>query len=114
MIQSILIGSGFAFAAAATPGIFQAYLLSSVARKGWKRTLPACFAPLLSDGPIAVLVLLVLNRLPDLVTSILQVAGGIFLVYLAWISFRQWQKPAAQASSQNEFCPAHAAPGCHG
>ena len=56
---------GFAFAAALQPGPLQAYLLASVAQRGWKRTLPAALSPLLSDGPIILVVLLVLTRLPD-------------------------------------------------
>jgi threonine/homoserine/homoserine lactone efflux protein len=65
---------------------------------GWRRTLPACFAPLLSDGPIIVVVLFVLSRLTDRVSQGLQVAGGVFLLYLALGAFRSWRhykhKPA--------------------
>ena len=65
MLSSLLLGSGFAFAAAIQPGPLQAYLFSSVAQHGWKRTLPAAFTPILSDGPIILTVLLVLTRLPE-------------------------------------------------
>lgn len=92
MLEYIFIGSGFAFAAAVQPGPLQAFLFSSVARKGWRLTLPASFSPLLSDGPIALLVLLVLNRIPEPMDRILQTAGGVFLLYLAWKSYRQWRK----------------------
>jgi threonine/homoserine/homoserine lactone efflux protein len=92
MLEYFLIGGGFAFAAAIQPGPLQAFLLSSVAQRGWKRTLPAAFSPLLSDGPIALLVLLVLNRLPDAMGRILQAAGGILLLYLAWAGYRQWRQ----------------------
>ena len=83
MFEYFLIGGGFAFAAAIQPGPLQAFLLSSVAQRGWKRTLPAAFSPLLSDGPIALIVLLVINRLPDVMRRILQIAGGFLLLYLA-------------------------------
>jgi len=105
MIECILIGSGFAFAAAVMPGPLQAFLLSSVAQKGWKRTLPASFAPLISDGPVALLVLLVLNRVPEAMGRVLQAAGGVFLIYLAWAAFRQWRQQTARASEAGGTAP---------
>jgi threonine/homoserine/homoserine lactone efflux protein len=105
MFEYFLIGGGFAFAAAIQPGPLQAFLLSSVAQRGWKRTLPAALSPLLSDGPIALFVLLVLNRLPDAPGRILQAAGGILLLYLAWASYRQWIKPAIMDSEQEGPAP---------
>ena len=94
-----------AFAAAIQPGPLQAFLLSSVAQRGWKRTLPAAFSPLLSDGPIALIVLLVINRLPDVMGRILQVAGGVLLLYLAWASYRQWKQPVVEDSEQKGPAP---------
>lgn len=81
--------------AAAQPGAFQAFLLSLLAREGWRRTLPATLAPLISDGPILVLVLLVLTQLPPWLLSSLQVAGGLFLLYLALGTWRTFRRGAA-------------------
>jgi threonine/homoserine/homoserine lactone efflux protein len=92
MIANILLGSGFAFAAAIQPGPLQAFFLSSVAQRGWRQTLPASFAPLISDGPIALLALFVLARAPEALNALLQAAGGLFLLYLAWSSLRSWQR----------------------
>ncbi|MEJ2756900.1 MAG: LysE family transporter [Anaerolineales bacterium] len=69
------------------------YLLLSVARGGWKRTLPAALAPIGSDGPIILGTIFLLRWLPQGWTRWLQVAGGIFLLYLAWMSFHQWRHP---------------------
>ena len=60
----IVQGIGYGLAAAAQPGPFQTYLISQTLVKGWKRTLPAALAPLLSDGPIIALCLLVLSQVP--------------------------------------------------
>ncbi len=101
MIENIFLGAGFAIAAAIQPGPLQAFLLSSVAQRGWKRTLPASFAPLISDGPIALIVLLVLNQVPTSVSIFLQAGGGILLLYLAWSSFEQWRRQS-EAGTNNE------------
>jgi threonine/homoserine/homoserine lactone efflux protein len=105
MLECLFIGSGFAFAAAIQPGPLQTFLLASVVQKGWKRTLPASFSPLLSDGPIALLTLLVLNRIPETMSRILQSAGGIFLVYLAWASYRRWRQPTMTEPETNDSVP---------
>jgi threonine/homoserine/homoserine lactone efflux protein len=92
MLKYILIGSGFAFAAAVQPGPLQAFYLSRVASGGWRKTLPASLAPVISDGPIAVLILLVLHRLPEGFENYLKAAGGILLLYFATKTFREWRR----------------------
>ncbi|MDJ0762821.1 MAG: LysE family transporter [Myxococcota bacterium] len=66
------------------PGPFQAYLLSQSLRWGWRLTLPVALAPLVSDGPIICLVLLVLSLLSKQTLGIIQIAGGVFILYLAY------------------------------
>jgi len=105
VFEYILIGSGFAFAAAIQPGPLQAFLLSSVVKKGWKRTLPAAFSPLVSDGPIALIVLIILNRVPHTMSRILQAAGGVLLLYFAWAGYQQWKKQTTTAFNVNEPAP---------
>ena len=90
LLQGFVLGA----TAAAQPGPFQAFLLSLIARQGWRRTLPAALAPLISDGPILILVLLVLTRVPEWMLSVLQVAGGLFLLMLAWGAWRVLRRPA--------------------
>ncbi len=105
MLEYIIIGGGFALAAAIQPGPLQAYLLSSVLQKGWQRTLPAAFAPVVSDGPIALLTLFVITRLPEWMSMVLQGAGGIFLIYLAWRSFMQWRSITQVESAAGDSLP---------
>jgi threonine/homoserine/homoserine lactone efflux protein len=100
MLESLALGGGFAFAAVIQPGPLQAYLLSQVAARGWRRTLPAALAPLLSDGPIALLVLAVLGQLSAGAQQLLRAAGGVLLLYLAWAAYRQWRRPAAPAADR--------------
>ena len=88
MLPYLLRGPALGLPAAAQPGPFQAYLLSQTMRNDWRRTLPAALAPLISDGPILVLVLLILAQLPDSFLRFLQLAGGLFILYLAWRAYR--------------------------
>ena len=94
LLESVLLGSGLAFAAAVQPGPLQAFLLSRVVARGWRHTLPACLAPLLSDGPIAILAIAIVGRLPPAAQQVLRAAGGGLLLYLAVRAFREWREPA--------------------
>lgn len=87
----LIQGLGLGLAAAAQPGPFQAYLISQSLRQGWRKTLPAAFAPLLSDGPIIALTLFVLNHIPQWLQQALYFAGGIFILFLAIRAYRAWQ-----------------------
>ena len=94
MLENFLLGGGLAFAATVQPGPLQAFLISRVAATGWRHTLPACLSPLLSDVPIALLVLLVLGQLPAIAQHLLRASGGCLLLYFAWVAFHQWRHPA--------------------
>jgi threonine/homoserine/homoserine lactone efflux protein len=107
----ILQGIGFGFAAAAQPGPFQTYLVSQTLLKGWKRTLPAAFAPLLSDGPIITLSLLVISQVPPWLQRFLYIAGGLFVIYLAYGAYKSWRKfdrtmPFEETNSQQSILKA--------
>jgi threonine/homoserine/homoserine lactone efflux protein len=78
-----LQGAALALPATIMPGPFQAYLLSQALKNGWKSTLPAALAPLVTDGPIIALVLLVLTQTPQYFLDIIRIVGGIFILYLA-------------------------------
>jgi threonine/homoserine/homoserine lactone efflux protein len=69
---------------------------------GWRRTLPAAFAPLVSDGPIILLVLLVLNSIPVWWERVLQTSGGFFLLYLAFGTFKVWRDFGAKSPIPSE------------
>ena len=91
MLVYLLQGLTFGLSAGASPGPFHALLISQTLKNGWRRALPAVFAPLLSDGPIIALVLLVLTQMPDVVRRGLQIAGGFFLLWLAWLAYQDFR-----------------------
>ncbi len=82
MVYYLTSGLTLGLFAASTPGPFQAFLLNQAANLGWKKTLPTALAPLISDGPIILLILFLLSQTPDWFLNGLVLAGGIFILYL--------------------------------
>jgi threonine/homoserine/homoserine lactone efflux protein len=103
----LLQGVGFGLAAASQPGPLQTYLVSQSVTRGWKRTLPAALAPLISDGPIIAVCLLILSQIPAWLERFLYLAGGLFVLYLAYGAFKSWRNfemqtlPAESTGRQN-------------
>jgi len=91
MLSYLIFGITFAFAAAVQPGPLQTYIISQTLKKGWRSTLPAAFAPVISDGPILVLVLFLLSTMPDNFIFILRIGGGLFLLYLGFRAYKSWR-----------------------
>lgn len=98
MFAYLFQGLSLGLSGAASPGPFQAFLIGHTLRDGWRRALPAVFAPLLSDGPIILVMLLLLTNLPAGFLRGVQILGGIFVIYLAWKSFQSFHyfQPAIQ------------------
>ncbi len=90
MVFYLVLGLTLGFSVGVQPGPLMAYLVSQALSNGWRKALPAAAAPLLSDGPIAVLVLLVLVRVPAGLVHWLRVLGGVFLLLLAAGAARNW------------------------
>jgi len=105
MVNNILIGISYALSAGLQPGPLQAFFLAKVAEQGWRRTLPAAFAPLISDGPIALVSILLLNILPETFRNLLQLAGGVLLLYFAWNAYRNWREDQVIEFGGSEFTP---------
>jgi threonine/homoserine/homoserine lactone efflux protein len=91
MLYYLICGGTYAFAAAVQPGPLQSYLISQSLSHGWRKTLPAAYAPLISDGPILILSVFVLTVIPAWSIRILQCAGGVFLLYLAVQTWNTWR-----------------------
>ena len=91
LLTYILKAAAIGFSAGVTPGPLQAVFLSYAVKGGWKRAMPAAFAPLVSDGPVILLVMLVLTNVPESFIRVLQIGGSAFLLYLAWESFKAYR-----------------------
>ena len=107
----IIQGIGYGFAAAVQPGPFQTYLISQALTRSWKRVLPAALAPLISDGPIIALCLLALSQVPSWLQRFLYIAGGLFVLYLAYGAYKSWKKfdpniPSTETGTQQSILKA--------
>lgn len=107
----IALGIGYGFAAAVQPGPLQTYLISQALLKGWRKSLLSALAPLISDGPIIALCVLVLSQVPVGFQRFLYIAGGSFVLYLAYGTYKSWQDfdaqlPSSESSSQGSLLKA--------
>jgi threonine/homoserine/homoserine lactone efflux protein len=87
LVQGITLG----FSAVAFPGPLQAFLLNQTLANGWRKTLPAALAPLISDGPIILVMVFVLSQTPAWFLQLIQILGGIFLLYLAYGAWKGYR-----------------------
>ncbi len=102
MLSYLIFGITYAFAAAVQPGPLLTYIISQTLKKGWRSTLPAAFAPVISDIPILILILFLLSTMPDSFIFILRIGGGLFLLYLGFRAFKSWQEFDADQPILNE------------
>ena len=102
MLSYLIFGITYAFAAAVQPGPLLTYIISQTLKKGWRSTLPAAFAPVISDIPILILILFLLSTMPDSFIFILRIGGGLFLLYLGFRAFKSWQAFDADQTILNE------------
>ena len=91
LLSYVVLGITLGFAAGVQPGPFQTFLISRTLQDGWRRTLPAACAPLLSDILPVTLALLLLTSLPVWMGNILYLAGGCFLLFLAYRAFKSFK-----------------------
>lgn len=93
MFDSIVPALGFGFVAGVMPGPLQTFLLLQTLQRGARGGMWIVPAPLLSDGPIIAICLLVLSQAGDGWLRGLSLVGGLFLLYLARESWRAITNP---------------------
>ncbi len=93
MLDGLAPAFAFGFIAGVMPGPLQTFLFLQSLRRG-AGALWVVPAPVVSDGPILVVCLLVLRQAGEGLLRGLAAAGGLFLVYLAWETWRGLQRGA--------------------
>ena len=87
LAQGFLLG----LTAAVSPGPLLVYLINQSLAGGWRRGMLVAFAPLISDAPIVIVILLLLSQIPPMFLNVVSLAGGLFVFYLAWSLWKQWR-----------------------
>ena len=102
MALFFLQGMALALPATILPSSFKIFLISRSLAIGWRSTMPAVFTPLITDIPIIIVALLLLNQIPTNFLHMLRILGGLFILYIAWRIIRLWRKggPMFEASEQ--------------
>jgi threonine/homoserine/homoserine lactone efflux protein len=101
----LLQGAALGFSAAATPGSLQTLLISETLLGGIKRGARITLAPLITDAPIIIAVVLILNQMPPMLLRLLSIAGGLFVLYLAWSLLKQWRRGVQVAAGSESAQP---------
>ncbi len=93
MITDFLLpGMSIGLNAVTIPGPMTAYVINVALRAGWRRALLVVFSPLITDPPIILLVVLLLNQLQAILPGavrVIQLLGGLLLL---WIAFNAWKQ----------------------
>ncbi len=90
MIALMVTGLVLGLSAGFSPGPLSILLISQTLKYGTREGIKVSFAPLFSDMPIIVLTMVVLTQIAGSQTFLggLSIVGGMFLLYLAYESFR--------------------------
>ena len=90
MISALIAGLVFGATAGLAPGPLMAFTVTQTVRHGTKEGVLIALAPFITDLPIIALFLLLLIRLSnmDVVLGIIALAGAIYVLYLAYETFR--------------------------
>jgi threonine/homoserine/homoserine lactone efflux protein len=57
--------------------------------QGFRRSFVIALTPVLSDGPLIILMVVVLDQLPESILTALRIIGGVFILYLAYHAWQQ-------------------------
>ena len=67
------------------------YIISTTLAYGWRRSIIIIFSPLLVDIPIVLVMVFLLGQLPDWAISLIQIAGGLYTLWLAYATWKSLQ-----------------------
>src|SRR3954467_11595264 len=91
MFYFVSQGVSIAFAAGAQPGPFTSFLIGRTLAQGWRKSIILAITPIITDIPIVIVVLLILKQFPPELIRIIQLVGGLYLLWIAYGSWRQFR-----------------------
>ena len=101
MITALASGAFLGLSCGLAPGPLLALVVAQTLRHGPREGCKIALTPLVTDAPIIVVALVVAAKLAELrpLLGIVSFAGGAFVLYLAWDSFRP-VRPGAEAPAE--------------
>ena len=87
-MRELLLGIALGLGAGISPGPLLGLVLTSTLKRGFGAGVRVALAPLLTDAPIVLLSLFVLESLPAPAVRALGVAGGAYVIYLGTQALR--------------------------
>ena len=104
VLPFLIQGASLGLTASISPGPLLFYLISQSLSGGWKRGAIVAIAPLVSDIPLIIVILVVLDHIPPLLLRLISIVGGIYVIYLAWNLLRSWrQNRSINLDEKSEF-----------
>lgn len=91
MLGLVTQGISLGFSAGALPGPFLSYLINTTLALGWRKSMIVILTPLLTDGPIILLAIVVLKQLSPEFIRVIQIVGGLYLIWIAFSAWRQFR-----------------------
>jgi threonine/homoserine/homoserine lactone efflux protein len=101
MITALASGLLLGFSAGRSPGPMLALVLAQTLRHGSREGCKIALTPLVTDPPIILVTLALASKLAELrpLLGIVSIAGGTFVLFLAWESFRP-ARPKVKAPAE--------------
>jgi threonine/homoserine/homoserine lactone efflux protein len=93
VLPFLLQAAGFGLSAGTSFGPLHTLLMNVTLAQGWRVGLMLTLTPLLTDIPIIILMLFVLRALPPAAVPLLNIAGGIAVFVIAYMTFRSLRNP---------------------
>ena len=87
-MPSLLLGLTLGLSAGFSPGPLMMLVITTTLRGGFWQGLRVAMAPFLSDVPIILLTLLVLDHLPSWALGAVGIVGGLYVIFLGWETIR--------------------------
>jgi threonine/homoserine/homoserine lactone efflux protein len=102
MIALILQGAGFGLAAGTSPGPLLSYLITTTLNYGWRQGIIVLLSPLIADIPIILLMVFILGALPQDILQVIQMIGGLYVVWLAWTSWHRLEEQSLTTNASKQ------------
>lgn len=91
-MEYILQGLAIGFTAGTSFGPLHTLLMNITLSMGWRQGLLIVISPLITDIPIIILMLFILDQLPESIIPVIQIAGGLVIFGIAWNLWQQLRK----------------------